>query len=115
MAPLCRNTSTEYLPLGEIKFQRMKEELQKAQHYIFLEYFIIEEGKMWNEILEILREKAAAGVDVRVIYDDIGSMMTLPYGYDRKLEPWESNAVYSILWYPFSPLVSTIGIIEKSV
>ena len=102
-APLCRNTYTEYLPLGEIKFERMKEELRKAKHYIFLEYFIIEEGKMWNEILEILQEKVAAGVDVRVIYDDIGSMMTLPYGYDRKLE---AMGIKCCVFNPLVPILS---------
>ncbi|MEG1296358.1 MAG: phospholipase D-like domain-containing protein, partial [Niameybacter sp.] len=84
--PPCKHTHTEYLPLGEIAFERMKEELKKAKHYIFLEYFIIQEGVMWNGILEILEEKAKQGVDVRVIYDDMGCILTLPYGYDKKLE-----------------------------
>ena len=48
---VCRNTYSEYLPLGEVKFQRLTEELEKARHYIFLEYFIIQEGIMWNTIL----------------------------------------------------------------
>ena len=59
--------------------ENMKAQLRKAQHYIFLEYFIVEDGKMWGEILEILRQKAAQGVDVRLIYDDLGCVMTLPY------------------------------------
>ena len=84
--PPYQNTTTEYLPLGEVKFERMVEELKKAKHYIFLEYFIIQEGKMWNTILDILRQKAAEGVDVRVIYDDMGCIMILPTGYDRTLE-----------------------------
>ena len=68
--PPYRNTRVEFLPSGEAKFARLMEELQKAEHYIFLEYFIIKEGFMWTSILKILKEKAAAGVDVRVIYDD---------------------------------------------
>ena len=84
--PPYQNTTTEYLPLGEVKFERMVEELKKAKHYIFLEYFIIQEGKMWNTILDILRQKAAEGVDVRVIYDDMGCIMILPTGYDKTLE-----------------------------
>ena len=55
--PPYSNTFTEYLPIGEIKFERLIEELRKAKHYIFLEYFIIEEGVMWNTILDILVEK----------------------------------------------------------
>ncbi|MEN6462609.1 MAG: cardiolipin synthase [Syntrophomonas sp.] len=83
--PLHQNWISEYLPSGEAKFARLKEELQKAKHFIFLEYFIIEEGVMWNSILDILKEKARLGVDVRIIYDDAGCMTTLPYGYDKKL------------------------------
>ena len=79
--PPYQNTTTEYLPLGEVKFERMVEELKKAKHYIFLEYFIIQEGKMWNTILDILRQKAAEGVDVRVIYDDAGCLSLLPHNY----------------------------------
>ena len=97
------NTSTEYLPSGEEKFSRMLEELQKAEHYIFLEYFIIEPGEMWDSILEILREKAAEGVDVRVIYDDLGSIMTLPAKYNRYLE---SLGIRCRVFNPFVPILS---------
>ena len=84
--PPYRETYCEYLPTGEQKFERLKEELKKARHYIFLEYFIIAEGVMWNSILEILVDKVKEGVDVRVIYDDFGCLTTLPYNYDRHLE-----------------------------
>lgn len=84
--PVYQNTSTEYLKLGEVKQEALLRELKNAKHYIFLQYFIIEEGKMWGEILEILKEKAATGVDVRVLYDDAGCAMTLPNGYHKKLE-----------------------------
>ena len=84
--PIYENTATEYLTPGEKKFERLLEELKKAKHYIFLEYFIIDEGLMWDAILDILKEKAAQGVDVRVIYDDFGCLFLLPYGYDKKLE-----------------------------
>ena len=79
-------TQTNYFPLGDDLFPKMKEELEKAEKFIFLEYFIIHPGKMWDEILEILGRKAAQGVDVRVIYDDVGCLYTLPTGYARKLE-----------------------------
>jgi cardiolipin synthase len=83
--PLYRNSISEYLPTGEAKFERLKEELQKAEQFIFLEYFIIEAGVMWDSILDILKAKARQGVDVRLIYDDAGCLTTLPYGYDKKL------------------------------
>ena len=61
-------------------------ELKKAEKFIFLEYFIIQEGKMFNSILEILEEKAKQGVDVRLIYDDVGCIVTLPHNYKNTLE-----------------------------
>lgn len=97
------NTVTKYLPDGEITFEHLKEELKKAEHYIFLEYFIIEEGEMWGSILEILKEKASMGVDVRVIYDDIGSLLTLPYRYDKKLE---AMGIKCCVFNPLIPLLS---------
>ena len=102
--PPYQNTTTEYLPLGEVKFERMVKELKKAKHYIFLEYFIIQEGKMWNTILDILRQKAAEGVDVRVIYDDMGCIMILPTGYDRTLE---QMGIKCRIFNPFVPILSS--------
>ena len=63
ITPVYQNTSGEYFPLGEDKFARMLEELEKAEHFIFMEYFIIQEGKMWNAIFDILKRKAAQGLD----------------------------------------------------
>ena len=79
--PPYKNTTVEYLPMGEVKFERMVQELKKAKRYIFMEYFIIQEGTMWNTILDVLEEKAKEGVDVRVIYDDIShGLGVLPAG-----------------------------------
>lgn len=75
--PLYTNTWTRYFSLGDHAFEPMLEELRKAERYIFLEYFIIEPGKLWDAILDILEEKARQGVDVRVIYDDVGCLYTL--------------------------------------
>ncbi len=83
--PAYTNTETEYFPLGDDAFPRMLEELEKAQKYIFLEYFIIEPGVFWDSILAILERKAAQGIEVRVIYDDMGCMFTLPRDYDEVL------------------------------
>lgn len=101
--PVYTNTATEYLTPGERKFERMLEELKKAERYIFLEYFIIQEGVMWDTILEILKEKAKQGVDVRVIYDDVGCLFTLPYGYEKKLE---SMGIKCRVFNPFIPVLS---------
>ena len=92
------DTHQEYYPSGEAMFRRMTEDLLKAQNFIFLEYFIIEEGKMWNTVLDILKEKVREGVDVRLIYDDIGCMLTLPGNYWKTLQKHGINAV------PFSRL-----------
>jgi len=100
--PMC-NTETEYLPSGELKFVRLLEELSKAKRYIFLEYFIIKEGYMWNSILDILAEKASQGVDVRVIYDDAGCLFTLPSGYNKQLE---QMGIKCCIFNPLVPLLS---------
>lgn len=84
--PVYQNTHSEYLPLGELMHERLLEELKKAKDFIFLEYFIIDEGVMWDSILVILEEKVKQGVDVRVLYDDVGSLFKLPYGYEKELE-----------------------------
>ena len=102
--PLWANTDVTYFPLGENKFQRLLEELEQAKDFIFLEYFIIEEGFMWGRILEILARKAAQGVDVRVLYDGTCEFTLLPRGYGRKLE---SLGIRCKVFSPFAPLVST--------
>lgn len=86
LAPVYGNTETKYFPLGEEKFEAMLVELKKARKYIFLEYFIVEAGEMWDTILEILLEKARSGVEVRMIYDDVGCLFTLPNDYAATLE-----------------------------
>lgn len=84
--PAYKNTDITYCRTGEDKFWHMLEELKKAERYIFLEYFIIDNGIMWDSILEILIEKVKQGVDVRVMYDDAGCVYTLPVNYNRILE-----------------------------
>lgn len=102
--PVWAHTSSEFLPLGEVKFARMMQELEKAEHFIFLEYFIIEEGRMWNTIRDLLVRKAAQGVDVRLIYDDMGSIMTLPHHYERRLE---AMGIQCCVFNPFVPVLSS--------
>lgn len=95
---LFQNTHLTYFPLGENMFDSMLKDLEKAEKFIFLEYFIIEEGKFWNSILEILKEKARSGVEVRVVYDDIGCMGTLPGNYFKILRKMGiKSAPFSLL------------------
>lgn len=84
--PVYGNTRTKYYPLGDVCYEDLLQAIESARQYIFIEYFIIEEGKLWNSILQILRRKAAEGVEVRVVYDDVGSIFTLPAGYPGRLE-----------------------------
>ncbi|MGX8680061.1 MAG: cardiolipin synthase [bacterium] len=103
--PFYHNTGFDYYKFGELGYPTMLEEMRKAQKYIFLEYFIIEEGKMWNGMLEILEEKAKEGLDVRVMYDDMGSFSTLSLRYADHLE------AKGIKCQPFNrinPIVGTI-------
>lgn len=84
--PLWEHTEAEYFPTGEKMFTRLMEELNKAEEYVFMEYFIVQEGHMWDPIHALLRKKIRSGVDVYFIYDDIGCINTLPKGYDHILE-----------------------------
>jgi len=102
--PVYQNTTSEYLTPGERMYERLLVELKKAEHYIFLEYFLIEEGLMWDTILAILVEKAGQGVDIRVMYDDVGCLLTLPSGYDKHLE---KLGIKCCAFNPFIPVLST--------
>ena len=102
--PPYKNTTVEYLPMGEVKFERMVQELKKAKRYIFMEYFIIQEGTMGNTILDVLEEKAKEGVDVRVIYDDMGCILTLPTGYEKTLR---EKGIQCQIFNPFIPILSS--------
>lgn len=101
---VCANTDVKYFPQGEDKLKCLLEELDKAEKFIYLEYFIISEGVMWGNILEILARKAAQGVDVRVMYDGTCEFILLPRNYPKKLQ---SLGIKCKVFSPFSPLVST--------
>ena len=102
--PVCQNTSVRYFPLGDAMFPEFKRQLKSARKFIFMEYFIIERGKMWGEILEILEEKAAQGVEVRVMYDGMCCMMLLPYHYPQVLE---KKGIRCKMFSPIKPTLST--------
>jgi len=76
--PLYRNTRCEYYPLGELQFDAMLKDMEKAERFIFLEYFIISSGELWDRIQDILIRKVAQGVEVRIMMDDIGSILLFP-------------------------------------
>lgn len=84
--PVAPCEGTDYFPLGEDMFARMLEDLRSAERFIFAEYFIVEDGQMWNAMVEIMAEKAAQGVDVRFMYDDLGSISTYSEENLRQLE-----------------------------
>lgn len=80
------NTAQTYFPLGEDMWKSLLQDLQGAEKFIYMEYFIIEEGVFWNSILAILKEKAKSGVEVKLVYDDVGCMATLPGDYAKRLK-----------------------------
>lgn len=103
--PCFDGSKTTYYALGEDFHLALLEELQKAESFIFMEYFIIQEGKMWDPIHEILKEKAALGVNVYVIYDDFGCMTTIHEHYYRRLT---EEGIHCIPGNKFKPVLSHI-------
>lgn len=97
-------TSVTFFPLGENKFEEMLIQLEAAEHFIFMEYFIVDEGLMWGRILEILARKAAQGVEVRFMYDGACEFALLPHDYPKRLE---ALGIKCKVFAPVSPFVST--------
>ncbi len=89
---LFKSNDCTYYPLGEKMMNAMLSDLVRAEKFIYIEYFIIEEGYFWNNILSILQEKALRGVEIKVLYDDIGCMSTLPGNYARALKEYGIEA-----------------------
>ncbi len=102
--PACKETEAEFLPSGEAMFSSLKEMLSRAEKYIFLEFFIIRDGDMWQEILEILKKKTAEGVTVRLLYDDVGSFLLLPRKYPKILAKYGIEAK---VFNPFVPVLKS--------
>lgn len=103
--PVTTNNDVSYYPLGEEAFPKMLEELKKAEKFIFFEYFIVSHGKMWDSILEILEEKAKNGVDVRVMYDDLGCLSTLEKNYPKELE---KKGIKCVVFNRLNPVAGVI-------
>ena len=102
--PVYKNTDIEYFPVGEAKFNRLLEELKKAEKYIFMEYYIIAKSKMWNTILEILEQKVKDGVEVRVMYDGMCSIKMLPWNFPEGLK---AKGIKCKVFSPLFPIIST--------
>lgn len=103
--PVYHNTLTKYYPSGEKMFPDILEALEEARHFIFMEFFIVEEGYMFGKILDILKQKAAEGVDVRFIYDDFGCVTTLPVKYYQTLQEY---GIKCVRFNPLHPVMSVI-------
>jgi cardiolipin synthase len=102
--PTYHHSAAVYYPLGEDKFADLLEELKKAEHFIFLEYFIVERGIMWNAVLDILKEKVKEGVEVRMMYDGMCTIFLLPYKYPEELKKYGIRAK---MFAPIMPFLST--------
>lgn len=103
--PVYTDTETVYFSPGERKYEALLRELDQAERYIFLEYFIIQEGIMWNSVLEILKRKASQGIKVRVLYDDLGCFLKLPKDYDRQLR---EMGIECQVFNRFKPVLTSI-------
>ncbi len=102
--PAFDHCRVRYFPLGDELFPALLEELEKAEKFIFLEFFIVDEGLFWGRVLEILARKAAEGVDVRLLYDGTNEFFNLPRSYPKKLE---ALGIQCRSFAPVHPFVST--------
>ncbi len=103
--PAWHSTSTKYFDVADKAFVSMLDDMHRAEKFIFIEYFIIEHSYMWNKIFEILKIKAEKGVDVRVIYDDVGSIEKLPADFVQILE---NAGIKTLAFNPLRPVVSLV-------
>ena len=103
--PPYRNTQAKYYATGETFFEDLLTELEKAEQYIYMEYFILQEGKMWGSIREILEKKAMQGLDVRLMYDDIGCIGKLPGGYWKQME---QKGIKCVVFNPLRPVLNSL-------
>ena len=103
--PVYGNTRQTYFPSGEKYFYNVLEELEKAKKYIFLEFFIIKEGHMLDFILTTLEKKAKEGLDIRIMYDDLGCFFTLPPEFRKKLN---QKGIKTFVFNRFKPIISSL-------
>lgn len=101
--PLCKAQPVRYYPLGDNMFPDMLRDMKSAKRSIYIEYFIIEPGQMWDAMMEVLENKLRQGVDVRVMYDDLGSISSFNFSNARELTQKGIPCV------PFNPLLALKG------
>ena len=102
--PVYDHTKTKYYPSGEACYEDVIKTMKRAEKFIFMEYFIVKEGSMLDEMLEILEEKVAQGVDVRFMYDDVGCISQIPSDFHKQLE---AKGIKCLRFNVFRPIVST--------
>ena len=102
--PVYDGTDAVYFPSGEAMFEEILRRLEAAEKFIFLEYFILDEGYMWDSILDVLKRKAASGVDVRLMYDGTCEFALLPRNYPKQMEKF---GIKCQVFAPLEPFVST--------
>lgn len=103
--PVYGNTAADYYADCRGGWERLLEDLRSAERFIFMEYFIVRPGVMWDPVLEILKEKAAAGLDVRLMYDDVGSINYVPRDYFRRLE---AAGIRCIAFNRYKPIYAVV-------
>lgn len=103
--PVCDNTAAAYFPLGEEAFEEMLRQIESAQRFVFLEYFIVREGHMWGKLLELLARKAAEGVEVRLLYDGSCELGSLPRDYPARLR---ALGIRCKVWLPLKPFITSV-------
>lgn len=103
--PTYKNTTARYFKCGEEQFEVLLDELRKAKHFIFIEFFIVEKGVMLDQIIEILLDKVEQGVDVRFMYDGVGAQTILPGGYDETLNYY---GIKCKVFNPFVPFLTSV-------
>ena len=103
--PAWQDTASRYYPSGEAMYPQLLRDLEKAEKFIFLEFFIVKPGKMWDGVEQILRRKAAQGLDVRLVYDDFGSLLTLPGDFVVQMERAHIRCI------PFNPVMPLVSLV----
>lgn len=103
--PLYMEKDSKYYKAGEEMFPDMLEDLKNAKKFVFIEFFIMEPGKMLNSIIDILEQKAKEGVQIRLIYDDMGCVDKLPPQYYKVLQ---EKGIHCACFNPFVPFLSVI-------
>lgn len=102
--PVYANMGCRYYPKGEDQFKAQMDAIRQAKEYVFIETYIIDQGTVLDEMVELLEQKVNEGVDVRLMYDDFGCILNLPEGFDDRLR------AKGIQVHPFNPIHAQLAI-----